>query len=127
MAVHNSPPVCLFRAPGTDDLIAAFSWARMGEQILEVKMTTVKGLVIAALLVGGTSLALAQNGPATGGQPAVAGRPPAAPPAAPGPNLQAGTPSHHAMKHHKKMYMSAKSHKGSKITPAGTAKPQMKQ
>jgi hypothetical protein len=81
-------------------------------------MTTVKVLAIAALLVGGTSLALAQNGPPTGSQL----------PAAPGPNLQAGTPSHHATKHHhKKMYMSAKSHKGSKIKPAGTAKPQMKQ
>jgi hypothetical protein len=94
---------------------------------LEIKMTTVKVLAIAALLVSGTSLALAQNGPATGGQPLIAGRPPAAPPAAPGPNLQAGTPSHHAAKHHKKMYMSAKTHKGSKIKPAGTAKPQMKQ
>ena len=86
-------------------------------------MTTVKVLAIAALLVSGTSLALAQNGPATGGQPLIAGRPSAAP----GPNLQAGTPSHHAAKHHKKMYMSAKTHKGSKIKPAGTAKPQMKQ
>ncbi|HEV2623963.1 MAG TPA: hypothetical protein VGV62_02405 [Xanthobacteraceae bacterium] len=86
-------------------------------------MTTVKVLAIAALLVSGTSLALAQNGPATGGQPLIAGRPPAAP----GPNLQAGTPSHHAAKHHKKMYMSAKTHKSSKIKPAGTAKPQMKQ
>lgn len=76
-------------------------------------MTTVKVLAIAALLVGGTSLALAQNGPATGGQP--------------GPTLQAGTPSHHVTKHHKKMYMSTKSHKHSKINPAGTAKPQMKQ
>jgi hypothetical protein len=94
---------------------------------LEVKMTTVKVLAIAALLVGGTSLALAQNGPATGGQPAVAGRPPAATPAAPGPNLQAVTPSHHAAKHHKKMYMSAKSHKASKMTPTSTTKPQMKQ
>jgi hypothetical protein len=99
----------------------------LGEQTLEVEMTTVKVLAIAALLVGGTSLALAQNGPATGGQPAIAGRPPAAPPAAPGPTLQAGKPSHHAMKHHKKMYMSTKSHKHSKISPAGTAKPQMKQ
>jgi hypothetical protein len=119
--------ICFVPLTGTDDLIEAFSCACVGEQTLEVKMTTVKVLAIAALLVGGTSLALAQNGPATGGQPAVAGRPPAAPPAAPGPNLQAGTPSHHATKHHKKMYLSAKSHKGSKITPAGAAKPQMKQ
>jgi hypothetical protein len=36
-------------------------------------MTTVKSLAIIALLVGGTSLALAQNGPATGGEPPVAG------------------------------------------------------
>jgi hypothetical protein len=36
-------------------------------------MSTVKSLAIIALLVGGTSLAMAQNGPATGGQPPVAG------------------------------------------------------
>jgi len=30
-------------------------------------------------------------------------------------------------KHHNKVYMSARSHKGSKMTPAGIAKPQMKQ
>jgi hypothetical protein len=123
MAVHNWRSSVLCRSPETDDLIEAFSCACLGEQTLEVKMTTVKVLALAALLVGGTSLALAQNGPATGGQPAVAGRPPAAP----GPNLQAGTPSHHATKHHKKMYMSAKSHKGSKINPTSKAKPQMKQ
>ncbi len=44
-------------------------------------MTTVKGLAIVALLLGGTSLAMAQNGPATGGQP------PAATPAPPGPGV----------------------------------------
>jgi hypothetical protein len=32
-------------------------------------MDTLKGLAIVALLVGGTSLAMAQNGPPTGGQP----------------------------------------------------------
>ena len=86
-----------------------------------------KGLaIVAALLVGAASVAVAQNGPATGGQPPVAGGA-AGNPAAPGPNLQATTPSRHATKHHKKMYMSAKSHKGSKLTPAGKAKPQMKQ
>jgi hypothetical protein len=102
-------------------------------------MTTVKVLAIAALLIGGTSLALAQSGPPTGGQPAVAGRPPAAPPAASGPNIQTTARSHHAMKHHKKMhmaakshphkkmYMSARSHKGSKLPPATSANPQMKQ
>jgi hypothetical protein len=37
-------------------------------------MTTLKTLtVVAALLAGGTSLAMAQNGPATGGQRPVAG------------------------------------------------------
>jgi len=95
-------------------------------QALEIKM---KGLaIVAALLVGGASLAMAQSGPATGGYPPVAGGA-AGNPAVPGPNLQAKTPSRHATKHHKKVYMSAKSthHKGSKLTPAGNAKPQMKQ
>ena len=37
-------------------------------------MTTLKTLaIVAALLAGGTSLAMAQNGPATGGLPPVAG------------------------------------------------------
>jgi uncharacterized membrane protein len=37
-------------------------------------MTTLKTLtIVAALLAGGTSLAIAQNGPATGGQSPVAG------------------------------------------------------
>ena len=37
-------------------------------------MTTLKILtIVAALLAGGTSLAIAQNGPATGGQSPVAG------------------------------------------------------
>jgi hypothetical protein len=37
-------------------------------------MTIIKSVTIAAaLLVGGASLALAQNGPATGGEPPVAG------------------------------------------------------
>ena len=36
----------------------------------------------------------------------------------PGPNLRAATPSHHATRHHKKMYMSTnRTHKGSKTTP----------
>ena len=80
-----------------------------------------KGLaIVAALLVGGASLAMAQSGPATGGYPPVAGGT-AGNPAVPGPNLQATTPSRHATKHHKKMYMSAKSihkHKQLKPTPA---------
>jgi hypothetical protein len=99
-------------------------------------MTTVKALAIVALLAGGTSLAIAQNGPATGGQPPVAGGA-AGNPAVAGP--QAGGKSHHATTHHKKMhmsakgqphkkmYMSARPHKGSKLTPASNAKPQTKQ
>jgi len=91
-------------------------------------MTTVKVLAIAVLLVSSASMTLAQSGPPTGGQPAVAGRPPAAPPASgpPGPGVNpapkieqsAAAPTgttapgprmatrHH--KNHKKMYMSAK-------------------
>jgi hypothetical protein len=179
-------------------------------------MTTVRVLAIAALLVGGTSLTLAQNGPPTGGQPRSAGNPPAAPSAAgppgpgviphdapagtaasvqqsaappaagppgpgaiphdapagtapsvqqsaapstagpPGPgviphdaprsglqsaatNMQSAAPQAGAAagtriagqpKHPKKMYMSTRStkfHKGSKLTPASSAKPYMKQ
>jgi hypothetical protein len=44
-------------------------------------MNIVKSLAIVALLLGGTSLAMAQNGPATGGQP------PTATPAPPGPGV----------------------------------------
>src|ERR1700746_3601113 len=36
---------------------------------LEVTMTTVRSLAVVALLVGGTSLAIAQNGPPSGGPP----------------------------------------------------------
>jgi hypothetical protein len=79
---------------------------------LEVKMTSVKALAIIALLAGGTSLALAQNGPATGNEPPVAGG------AAGNPILDAqgsGAPTRHAARHHRSMYMSARSHKGSKL------------
>jgi len=81
-------------------------------QALEVKMTSVKALAIIALLVGGTSLALAQNGPATGYEPPVAGG------AAGNPILDAqgsGAPARHATRHHRSIYMSARSHKGSKM------------
>jgi hypothetical protein len=102
---------------------------------LELEMTTVKSLAVIALLVGGTSLALAQNGPPTGSNQPPVGT--SAAPNAPGPN-KAGT--QHATKHHKKMhtaakkhnkmYMSAKStktHKGSKLAPASNANPYIKQ
>ena len=93
-------------------------------------MTSVKALAIIALLVGGTSLAVAQNGPATGGEPPVAGGAagnPAVPPAAgpPGPGVipmpaRSAAPTgtrtaHYTTRHHNKMYMSARSHKGSKL------------
>jgi hypothetical protein len=87
-------------------------------------MTTLKGLGIVALLLSSVSLAVAQSGPPSGGQPAVAGRPPAAPPASgpPGPGVNpapkveqsAAVPtgpaprSHMATRHHKKMYLSAR-------------------
>jgi hypothetical protein len=85
-------------------------------------MTTVKSLAIIALLDGGTSLAIAQNGPPTGGQTP----PPAAAPPAPGiiphdatagSNLQSAAPTtrtrtrlahQQPTKNHQKMYMSAK-------------------
>jgi hypothetical protein len=89
-------------------------------------MTPVKSLAIIALLVGGTSLAIAQNGPPTGGPtppPAASGPPgpgmlPNDRSAAPNANLQAAAPTtrassrtriaHHQTKHPKKMFMSAK-------------------
>jgi hypothetical protein len=87
-------------------------------------MTIAKILAIAALLVSGASVALAQSGRPSGGQPAVAGRPPAAPSASgpPGPGVNpapkieqsAAAPTgtvaapRTAARHHKKMYMSAK-------------------
>jgi hypothetical protein len=61
-------------------------------------MTTLKSLAIVTglLLAGGTSIAMAQNGPATGGEPAVAGGA-AGNAAAPGSNyLRSATPSQYA-------------------------------
>jgi hypothetical protein len=56
-------------------------------------MTAIKSLAIIALLVGGTSLAMAQNGPATGGQPPVAGGAAGGPP---GPGVMPGAPAQSA-------------------------------
>ena len=67
-----------------------------------------------------TSLAMAQNGPATGTQQPAAGGA-TGNPAALGPTFQTGTRSHYDTKHHRKMYMSAKSihkHRRLKPTPA---------
>ena len=56
----------------------AFSFTGLGgrrrKRFRRTNMTTLKTLtIVAALLAGGTSLAIAQNGPATGGQRPVAG------------------------------------------------------
>jgi len=88
-------------------------------------MTTLKSLMmVSALLVGGTSLGVAQNGPPTGGQPPVAGG------AAVNPAASTSAWSarrHHGTRHHR-MYMSVnRTHKGSKLTPAKNVEPQIKQ
>ena len=78
-------------------------------------MTIPKSLIIAALLVGGSTLAMAQNGPATGAEPPVAGGA-AGNPAAPGPPgpgvipgapLQSASPGTRTGIVHRHMYMSA--------------------
>jgi hypothetical protein len=82
-------------------------------------MTTLKTLtIISALLVGGVSLAVAQ-GPPTGGYPPVAGGAAGNPAVPPAPSVYgATTPSHHATRHHNRLYMSTnRTHKGSKMTP----------
>jgi len=95
-------------------------------------MTTLKSLtILAALLAGGTSLAVAQNGPATGAEPPVAGGAggnPAAPGyygapeyyggpgyfgapgyvAAPGAGYVASGPAYRPITHHRQMYMSTR-------------------
>ena len=89
-------------------------------------MASLKSLImVSALLVGGVSLAVAQNGPATGGQPPVAGGAagnPSAPDAAT--SVPARTARHHGTRHHR-MYMMTvnRTHKGSKLTPDSNAKP----
>ncbi|HXX51618.1 MAG TPA: hypothetical protein VEI98_10085 [Xanthobacteraceae bacterium] len=82
-------------------------------------MTTLKKLMIlSVMLAGGTSLALAQNGPATGGEPPVAGGAggnPAVPGyiatpgylTAPSPGFVTSEPNYRPIIHHRKMYMSA--------------------
>ncbi len=83
--------------------------------------------MMAALLIGGASLAMAQNGPPG---PGVNPAPNYGQSAAPPTGATSGTrvAHHQTSKQHKKMYMSAKSmhqHKGSKLSPK--ANPQMKQ
>jgi hypothetical protein len=70
-------------------------------------MSTVKSLAIIALLVGGTSLAMAQNGPATGsgagGNPAATGK---------------TVRSFHHPFLHRRVYMQAAPSKHVKMTPS---------
>jgi hypothetical protein len=71
-------------------------------------MTSVKALAIIALLAGSTSLAVAQSGPATGGEPPVAGGAAGNPAVPPAPSVYGATnptPSHHVTRHHH-IYMS---------------------
>jgi hypothetical protein len=78
-------------------------------------MTTPKSLTMAAaLLVAGTTLAMAQNGPATGGEPPVAGGAAGNPAvmAPPGPGVIPGAPARSTAATgtrivHRHMYMSA--------------------
>jgi hypothetical protein len=89
-------------------------------------MTTLKSLMmVGALLVSGASLAVAQNGAATGGQAPVAGGAVGNPAA---PSTKASIPDrtarHHGTRHHRMYMMSInRTHKGSKLTPANNAKP----
>ena len=89
-------------------------------------MTNLKSLMmVGALLVGGASLAVAQNGPATGSQAPIAGGA-AGNAAAPGTaaSIPVRTARHHGTRHHR-MYMMTvnRTHKGSKLTPANNDKP----
>ena len=82
-----------------------------------MNMTTLKTLaIVAAFLAGGTSLAMAQNGPATGAERPVAGGAAGGGPPGPGvipmPNTQSAAPARHATRH---LYMTNRTHKGSKM------------
>jgi len=87
-------------------------------------MTTVKCLAVVALLVGSASLAMAQNGPATGGEPPVGGGAAGGPPGpgmipndARGPALQStASTARQATRQHRRMYMQGDVHRGTKVT-----------
>jgi len=68
-------------------------------------MTSVKSLAIIALLVGGNSLAVAQGDLYSTGSTKHRNQP------------MVTAPPRHDTKHHFPMYLSAKSHKGSKMAP----------
>ena len=97
-------------------------------------MTTVKALAIVALLVSGTSLAVAQ-GPPTGAYPPVAGGAAGNPatnpvtPGPPGPGVIPGGPGQQSAasptrnrtaqrtsRHNRNLYMQANRHHGTKVT-----------
>jgi hypothetical protein len=83
-------------------------------------MNLLKSLAIgAALLAGGTSLAIAQNGPATGGEPPVAGGAGGNPILDYGYGAPAAAPRVHSVHH--RTYMYVPPHRGSHrtITPNG--------
>jgi len=103
--------------------------AEWGPKLEEV-MTTLKTLiVVTALLASGTSLVVAQNGPPTSDQlPKADGAAGNLAVAGAASSTSARTAHHHGTKHHRMYMMSVnRTHKGSKLTPAGNAKPQMKQ
>jgi hypothetical protein len=85
-----------------------------------IQMTTLKSLIIAtALLASGASLAIAQNGPATGGEPPVGGGAKGNPAFQPygGPYLRSAAPVESAApahsytaRHHKRIYMTTRHH-----------------
>jgi hypothetical protein len=85
--------------------------------------------MVSALLVGGASFAVAQNGPATGGQAPAASGAADNPTLHPTPSATPTRPSrHHGTRHHRVYMMSVnRAHKGSKLAPASNANPQMKQ
>jgi len=86
-------------------------------------------MMVGAMLVAGAFLAVAQNSLPTEGQaPLTSGA--AGNAAAPGPaaSMPARTARHHGTRHHRMYMMSVnRAHKGAKLTPAGSAKPQVKQ
>ena len=82
-------------------------------------MTTLRTLsIVTALLAGGTSLAMARSGPATGGYPPVAGGA-GGNQVAPGPNVRVPTTRpQFTTRHQRRLYMETnRTHKGSKLIP----------
>jgi hypothetical protein len=83
-----------------------------------IQMATLKSLIMAtALLASGASLAIAQNGPATGSEPPVGGGAKGNPAFQPygGPYLRSAAPVEsaapaHPSRHHKKIYMTTRHH-----------------